>query len=419
MSDIPDLLIAPLLDKIREKLLEQRPSNDTEYSEFPDRIKPDLAIAVLAGLSAVAAAHPDAAISKRENRKGLGPKIMAPLMSLAREKLQELRPSTDAEYSKIPDHIKQFACVKVAFVVAGLSAANASIASAGSPASVPTPAEIPAIGSSLRSVYITPKSSGPESVPPAAAAQAAVRLLQPPVNELDRIRSACMLTKQPYNDPEFPPQASSLIPDWDHPSEEGQAAQWKDIVWKRASSLDCLNKDGQMCVFQGAIEPADIKQGALGNCYFLSALSVLAELPERIRFASRTSCISLNLTNSKFRNLFVSDQVTPEGVYGIRMFLNGCEETVIIDDHIPCKRNQPYFSHAHGQEIWVILLEKAWAKVHGNYDRIIGGTSSNTLRDLTGAPAYSLKTSEEGLWETILAADQANHCMAAGAFAQL
>jgi len=62
----------------------------------------------------------------------------------------------------------------------------------------------------------------------------------------------------------------------------------------------------------------------------------------------------------------------------------------------------------------VILLEKAWAKSHGNYDRIIGGTSSNTMRDLTGAPAYSLKTSQAGLWETILASDRATHCMAAG-----
>jgi hypothetical protein len=62
----------------------------------------------------------------------------------------------------------------------------------------------------------------------------------------------------------------------------------------------------------------------------------------------------------------------------------------------------------------VILLEKAWAKSHGNYDRIIGGTSSNTMRDLTGAPAYSLKTNQAGLWETILASDRATHCMAAG-----
>jgi calpain-15 len=34
-------------------------------------------------------------------------------------------------------------------------------------------------------------------------------------------------------------------------------------------------------VFNG-INPNDIKQGALGNAYFLSAVSALAEWPERV-----------------------------------------------------------------------------------------------------------------------------------------
>lgn len=39
-----------------------------------------------------------------------------------------------------------------------------------------------------------------------------------------------------------------------------------------------------------------------------------------------------------------------------------------MDDYIPCDDKQPAFSQANGNELWVILLEKAWAKMHGSYD---------------------------------------------------
>ena len=46
---------------------------------------------------------------------------------------------------------------------------------------------------------------------------------------------------------------------------------------------------------------------------------------------------------------------------------------VVLDDYIPCnKQDQPFSLAAVGKEIWVILLEKAWAKLHGNYLLIDG-----------------------------------------------
>ena len=42
--------------------------------------------------------------------------------------------------------------------------------------------------------------------------------------------------------------------------------------------------------------------------------------------------------------------------------------------------------------MWVILLEKAWAKIHGSYDKIIAGDGAKTLRDITGAPSYGYDT---------------------------
>jgi len=34
-------------------------------------------------------------------------------------------------------------------------------------------------------------------------------------------------------------------------------------------------------------------------------------------------------------------------------------------------------------------MEKAWAKIHGSFQRIEGGQAHLTMRDLTGAPSYS------------------------------
>ena len=65
----------------------------------------------------------------------------------------------------------------------------------------------------------------------------------------------------------------------------------------------------------------------------------------------------------------------------------------MVDNYIPCRRDQngmysPCFSTANGNELWVIILEKAFAKLHGDYVRIIGGLSHETFRDITGAPGY-------------------------------
>ena len=61
----------------------------------------------------------------------------------------------------------------------------------------------------------------------------------------------------------------------------------------------------------------------------------------------------------------------------------------------------------------MLLLEKAWAKIHGSFDRIKSGLAHTTMRDLTGAPAYEYIISEtEDMFERILMADYRNHCIA-------
>jgi hypothetical protein len=64
-----------------------------------------------------------------------------------------------------------------------------------------------------------------------------------------------------------------------------------------------------------------------------------------------------------------------------------------------------------------MLIEKAWAKVHGGYLNINAGLIREALHDLTGAPAITFfndeKTREER-WNIIWDADQNNFIMCAG-----
>ena len=65
------------------------------------------------------------------------------------------------------------------------------------------------------------------------------------------------------------------------------------------------------------IDPNDICQGLLGDCYFLSALSSIAENPKRIK------------------NIFISKQINESGAYCVRFYINGMVEHIIVDDHFP------------------------------------------------------------------------------------
>jgi calpain-15 len=48
---------------------------------------------------------------------------------------------------------------------------------------------------------------------------------------------------------------------------------------------------------------------------------------------------------------------------------------VILDNYFPCDKQykKPVFSSANGPELWVLILEKAYAKIHGAYDKIEAG----------------------------------------------
>ena len=66
--------------------------------------------------------------------------------------------------------------------------------------------------------------------------------------------------------------------------------------------------------------------------------------------------------------LFITKTVNDEGIYRVKICKNGYWQLVTIDDFFPCyPKGQPLFSKGESNELWVLILEKAYAKLHGSY----------------------------------------------------
>ncbi|XP_068085101.1 calpain-9 [Anabrus simplex] len=162
-----------------------------------------------------------------------------------------------------------------------------------------------------------------------------------------------------YCDPDFPATNDSLFQD---PENELPLLVWKrphEIVSKPQMFVDGANR-------------TDVKQGALGDCWFLSAASAIACRPELIQ------------------------KVVPEGqvLYGegykglvtFRFWRMGTWVTINIDDRLPVDEdNDLYYGRCQDpNEFWLPLMEKAFAKFHGNYNNMNGGQLAESFTSLTG-----------------------------------
>ena len=57
-----------------------------------------------------------------------------------------------------------------------------------------------------------------------------------------------------------------------------------------------------------------------------------------------------------------------------RILHKGVYQEIVVDDYFPCTPNGQLIGAqpAAGSEIWVMILEKCWAKVFGSYAAIDG-----------------------------------------------
>lgn len=151
-----------------------------------------------------------------------------------------------------------------------------------------------------------------------------------------------------------------------------------------------------------------IIQGKLEDRWFLNALSLVAV--EQKQFEQLTCQGTLN----EYRRF---------GLYVFRFYKNGRIFFVIVDDRLPCitKENGqplPYFARCENPNLfWVSLLEKAFAKLHGRYYGLQGGSTEEALQDLLG-PVHpetlfldGLQGTDTGALFNALRVMSYNHCI--------
>lgn len=122
----------------------------------------------------------------------------------------------------------------------------------------------------------------------------------------------------------------------------------------------------------------DVKQGQLGDCWFIGALSVIAQRTNLLVGGLNSIKVGKDLKISNEMAKSLSEGVYPpifhmyrkKGLWVFKFFKDFLWRYVIIDERIPVSRSngRPVFATCKElNELWVPLIEKAYAKLHGCY----------------------------------------------------
>lgn len=174
----------------------------------------------------------------------------------------------------------------------------------------------------------------------------------------EQIRDGCLEQGGLWEDPDFPADDSSIY-------YKTAPSVWPDIEWQRPTEM-C--DDAEM--FVDGANRLDVNQGILGDCWLLAAVSCLA-------------------TNQRLLHRIIPDDQNFSdnyaGVFKFHFWQYGRWVEVLIDDRLPTHNGKLIYMHSDNRnEFWSAMIEKAYAKLCGNYESLSGGLTSEALTDFTG-----------------------------------
>ncbi|KAF2839451.1 cysteine proteinase, partial [Patellaria atrata CBS 101060] len=179
--------------------------------------------------------------------------------------------------------------------------------------------------------------------------------------------------------------------------------------------------DGQHKFTVDGFDTNDVRQGGNGDCWWISAVATLCS----VKGVMERVCVVQDEECGVYGFVFHRDGEWISTVVDDNLYLSNDDFEVTYGNYYDSTGDQErewkktkqtgskalyYAKCADSNETWLPLLEKAYAKVHGDYSSIEGGWSGEAVEDMTGGVTTTITTnkilSRERLWKDLLNEEQ-------------